>query len=172
VITAGFVKSRGIIESMRLKYETGVATLIQLIVLELLAIPIVFVEIISNCHGQSTQCSTNVFLSPVVFLLKAGLYGALAFVGYLAQDHRSHRLSWLLLLSELCLLPFSLFNLLHDTNYLTRLTSILGAIFAVWIALLAFRLARSKGGRIVKHATAAQRPRQRRRSTPPSLRDD
>jgi hypothetical protein len=146
---------------MKLKYETGIATLIQFLTLEILAIPIVFIEIYSACHGQGTQCSTNVFLSPVVFLLKAVLYGLLALLGYWAQQRRNHRLAWLLILGEFCLIPFSLFNLMHDTDYLTKATSILGLLFAIWIAVLAFRLARAKGGRIVK--SADRRPRQRKR---------
>jgi hypothetical protein len=144
---------------MKLKYETGVATIIQFAFLELLAIPIVVVEIVSSCTGHGTQCSTNVFLSPIIFLLKAILYGALALIGYIAQEKRNNRLAWLLVLGELGLIPFSLFNLIHDTNYLTRFTSVIGLLFALWIIVLSYNLAHAKGGRIVKRASVKPRHR-------------
>jgi hypothetical protein len=144
---------------MKLKYETGIATLVQFIVLELLGIPIVLVELISACSSHSSQCSTNVFLSPVLFLLKAALYAGIAVIGYMAQSQRSRRLAQLLIICEFCLIPFSLFNLRHDTDLLTKIASGLGPLFAIWIILLAFRLARSKGGRIVKHSSTRSRNR-------------
>jgi hypothetical protein len=148
---------------MKLRYETGIATMIQFICLELLGIPIVFIEIFSACHGHGSQCSTNAFLSPAVFLLKSLLYGFLGVLGYFAQARRSRRLAQLLVLCELFLLPLSAFNLKHDTDYLTKITSALGAILAVWIIILAFRLARAKGGRIVK----SSRSRTKHQPTPP-----
>jgi hypothetical protein len=146
-------------KDVKLKYETGIATLIQFIVLSLLGIPIVFVEIISSCHGHNNECSTNVFLSPLLFLLKTALYGCIALIGYLAQERRSKHLAWLLVAAEGCVTPFALFNIIHDTNYLTRATSLLDLIFIAWVALLAFRLARSKGGRIVKQSRSRKRQR-------------
>jgi hypothetical protein len=150
---------------MKLKYETGTAALIQLAVLGLVGIPIVIVEIISGCHGHGNECSTNVFLSPLLFILKIVLYAVIAFIGYIAQDRRNHRFAWLLVVAELCIVPFSLFNWIHDSNYLTKLTSLLGVLFAIWIIVLAIRLARSKGGRIVRSSRARQR---HRHHTPPT----
>lgn len=143
---------------MKLTYQTGVAALIQFITLTLLGIPNTIVSIISTCHGDGTDCVSNSIVSLIFFLLTAVWFGIVWMVAYLAQERRSKRLAWLLIVAELgTLLVAAHFNLPHDTNFLTKATSILDILLSLWIIVLAFRLSRAKGGRIVSSGRARKR---------------
>jgi preprotein translocase subunit SecG len=133
---------------MRLKYETGTATLIQFTTLALLGIPDAIVSIISSCSKPHTACVTNSFFSVVFFILVTGWFCTVWILGSITQQRRSRRLAWLLV---------ALFNSRHDSNVLTRGTSVLDVLLAAWVIFLAVRLARAKGGRIVSSARSRRR---------------
>jgi hypothetical protein len=149
---------------VKLRYETGVATLVQFIVMSLLGIPSALVSIISTCHGNGLDCATNSLGSVGFFLLTVFWFGIVWMLGYMAQEKRSRWLAWFLIGAELlnALVAFH-FNLPHDSNFLTKGTSLIDIVLSLWIIVLAFRLSRAKGGRIVKNASI----RQRRRPTAP-----
>lgn len=143
---------------MKLTYQTAIATLIQFVTLTLLGIPNALVSIISTCHSDNSNCVSNMLVSLIFFLLTAAWFGFVWLLGYAAQERRSKRLAWLLIGAEALTAAVALFNTRHDTNFLTIITSLLDLLLAIWIMVLAFRLIRAKGGRVV----VSQRQRQRR----------
>jgi preprotein translocase subunit SecG len=148
---------------MHLRYETGIAGLIQFISLTLLGIPNALVSIIPTCSNDHTDCVSNLIVSLIFLLLTAAWFGFVWLIAYAAQERRSKRFAWLLIACEGATAVIALFNSRHDSNYLTKATSIIDLILALWIIILAFRLARAKGGRIVKSSRS-----RKRRHQPPS----
>jgi hypothetical protein len=148
--------------AVKLRYETGTGTLIQFIVLSLLGIPNGLTSIITTCHSNGNECATNSLGSVVFFILTVMWFGAMWAVGYLAQERRSRKLALLLICAELgtALVAFH-FNVPHDTNLLTKATSLIDILLSLWVIALAIRLSRSKGGRIVSpnlHNRTRRRP--------------
>jgi hypothetical protein len=146
---------------MKFRYETGVVTFAQFIVMSLLGIPNALNSIITTCRHAGHDCVSNVIVSLIYFILLTAWFACLWLLGYAAQDRRSKRLAQLLICAEGLVLLVSLFDVKHHNDFLGLITSLIDLIFAAWVILLAFRLMRSGGGRIV----AKQRPRQRRRPT-------
>lgn len=147
---------------MKLRYETGVATMIQFIVLGMLNLLYAFYSSIHSCL-QHDECASNSVLAIVYFVLIGIWLGFLGALGYAAQDKRSKRLSQALIAAEGMTGLVALFNLNHYADYFGAVISAIDLCFALWIIWLAFRLMRSGGGRI--RATSS-RPRQRKRPTP------
>lgn len=144
---------------MNIKYETGVITFAQFIVMSLLGIPNALNSIITTCRHTGHDCVSNLIVSLIYFILLTAWFACLWLLGYAAQDRRSKRLAQLLIAAEGLVLLVSLFDVKHHNDALGFVTSLIDLVFAGWIILLAFRLMRSGGGRIV----AKQRPRQRQR---------
>ena len=143
---------------MKLRYETGIATLIQFIVLSFLSIANNLNSIVTTCHRQSSDCISNMIPSIIFFILTATWFAAIWMLGYLAQERRSKRLAQLLICAEALIALVAFFNVKHHSDVLSLLTSIIDLCLAIWIIVLAFRLMRAKGGRIV----TSQRARRRR----------
>jgi hypothetical protein len=142
---------------MKLTYETAVATMIQFIVLTLLSIPNGLTSIISTCHNSSADCTSNAIVSLIFFLLTAAWFAILWVIGFFAQDRRSRLLAWALIGAESLVMIVTLFNIKHRTDALGLITSILDFGFAIWVIILAFRLSRAKGGRILASNRARNR---------------
>ena len=143
---------------MRLRYETGTATLIQFLAMMLLGFVGGVVGIIGQCHEEgAASCVQDSVVSFAYVLILAGWFGFIAMLGYAAQDQRSHRLAIFLMAVEAMVLVVALFNARHFPNVLGLITSLVDAALAAWVIVLAWRLSRAKGGRIT-----AARPRQRR----------
>jgi hypothetical protein len=150
---------------MKLRYETGIATFIQFVVLSLLNIVNQLNSIVTTCRKDGSDCVSNTIVSIIFFMLVVAWFGAVWLLGYAAQDRRSKRLAQLLICAEALIALVALFNARHHTDFLSLITSIIDLVLAAWIIVLAFRLMRSSGGRIV----SKQRPRQRKRRTPPAI---
>lgn len=146
---------------MRLKYQTGTGTLIQLIVLGLLNIATGLQSIITTCHHDGGSCVSNTLTSAIFYILTVGWFAILVVIGYGAQEKRSKRLAQLLICAEALTALVALFNIklnLHYRNgFLSLFTSLADLILALWIITLAFRLMRAGHGRVVSR----QRPRHR-----------
>jgi hypothetical protein len=142
---------------MKLTYETAVATMIQFIVLTLLAIPNNITSIVSTCHHSGGDCVSNSIVSLIFFLLTAAWFAILWIIGFFAQERRTKPLAYLLIGGEGLTLLVTVFNVKHRTDNLGLVTSLLDFMLSAWIIWLAFRLSRSKGGRI----TASSRARKR-----------
>src|SRR5882724_1456055 len=152
---------------MKLTYETGVATFIQFVVISLLNVGTGTVSIISSCHGQNDQCTSNAIVSLIFFMLLAGWFALLWVLGYTAQERRSRRLAQLLIVAEVLVAGVALFNAKHHTDPLSLITSIADLCLSLWVILLAYRLIRAGGGRIVNR----QRRRRPRAPLAPPGRD-
>lgn len=152
---------------MRLKYETGVATLIQFVTLSALNIATGIGSVVDGCRAEEGDCLGNALLSLVFYVLIASWFGFVWFLGYTAQARRSKRLAQLLIGAELAILAVASFNIRlnrsNDGDILSLATSLIDVILALWVIFLAYRLMRSGGGRI----TGRQR-RRRRRISPAS----
>jgi hypothetical protein len=118
---------------------------------------------VTTCHKDGSDCISNTIVSIIFFMLVVAWFGAVWLLGYAAQDRRSKRLAQLLICAEAFIALIALFNAKHHTDILGLITSIIDLALAAWIILLAFRLIRAGGGRVV----TKQRPRQRRHKTPP-----
>lgn len=143
---------------MALRYETGIATLTQFIVMTLLNFANAISSSVTGCTNGGNDCVSNVILSLLFFLLITAWFGFLGMLGYAAQERRNPRLAQILLAAEGAVAMVSLFNARHFPDLLGLLTSLIDFGLAAWVAWLAFRLMRARGGRIV---TASSRARKR-----------
>lgn len=147
---------------MTLKYETGIATLIQFVTISLLNVINGAGSIVNDCSRHGADCVWNTFASFVYILLIIGWFGGLWVIGYAAQERRSKRLAQLLILGEAAVVVISLFNAKHGHGTFNRIISLTDLALALYVMLLAFRLMRAKGGRVVSSTRARRR---RNRST-------
>jgi hypothetical protein len=149
---------------MRLRYETGIATLIQFAVVTILAFINQFASIVSTCLKHDGDCVSNSLVSLILVILVAIWLGFISALGYAAQDKRSKRLAQFLIGAEGMNALISLFNAKHFPNALGLITSLIDLTLAVWVIVLAWRLMRANGGRIVaSSARTASASRARRR---------
>jgi hypothetical protein len=103
----------------------------------------------------------------LVFVILLGVWlGIVSTIGYAAEEKRSRRLAIVLIGCEFLIFMVAAFNARHTTNLFERLTSLTDLFIAIWIMVLAFRLARANGGRIVSRSRASAPTQARRRPTP------
>lgn len=141
---------------MRLKYQTAIATFIQFISLVFLNVGTGAVSIISTCHSNGSDCVSNTLVSLIFFILITIWFAFVWILGYAAQEQRSRRLSQALIVAEICIAVVALFDIKHRSNVLGLITSIIDLGLSVWVMLLAYRIVRSGGGRIVTPQRARQ----------------
>jgi hypothetical protein len=151
--------------SMRFRYETGIVTLIQFILLSLLSLANSLNSIISTCVQNSGQCIENMIPSILLFILITVWFAAVWILGYSAQENRSRWQACLLICAEFAIAVVALFSIKHHSDWLSATTSAIDLVFAVWVIFLAVRIASSSGGRVVARGRGAQR---RRRRHPPT----
>jgi len=144
---------------MKLKYQAGVAALVQFIVMTLLNFINGVSGSVQECTSQNSDCLGNILLSLLFFMVLTAWFAFLSVLGYAAQDRRSKRLAQLLIAAEAGVALIALFDARHYPSYLGLITSLVDAGLAIWVGLLAFRLMRANGGRVVTN-----RPRRRRAS--------
>ena len=143
---------------MRLRYETGVATLVQFIVATGLGFLGGGASIITGCFGHSAgECVSNSLVSLILIILTVVWLGFLLTLGYVAQERRSWRFAGTLIGAEGLSALIYLFDAKHTNSWLSRITNLVGFVLAAWVIWLALQLVRSRGGRIVR----AGRPRRR-----------
>lgn len=150
---------------MKLKYETGIATLIQLILMSALTFASQTGSVVKECTKDGGNCARNLLTSVILYLLVTFIFGFIWLIGVTAQARRSRRLAQLLISIECFTALIALFSIKlalghGNKSLLGLLASLAIAGLAAWIMLLAWRLMRAGGGRIV----TGQRARQRRRS--------
>jgi hypothetical protein len=148
---------------VKLTYQTGIATLIQFILLSFLTLASQLASVVTTCHTDGGNCIGNLITSTILYLLVAIVFGSIWLIGLGAQHRRSKRLALLLVCIEGMIALVALFSLklsLHGhKNIFGIIASFSILALAVWTITLAFRLMRSGGGRVV---TGGQRRRQRR----------
>jgi hypothetical protein len=138
---------------MRLTYETGVATMIQFILLSFLNIANSADSIITTCTHSGGSCATNMLSSVVYYILLVSWFGVVAAIGYSAQAKRSKRMSRYLIASELAIFLVAAVNIKlgikAHSGALSLFTSFADLVFSVWIMTLAYRLMRAGNARVV-----------------------
>lgn len=143
---------------MALKYETAIATFVQFVTLTLLNVGTGTVSVISTCHQGNGDCVSNLIVSLIFFILLSLWFCCVWILGFAAQSRRSKRLAQALIAVEVAIAVVALFNAKHHTDPLSLVTSLTDFALSIWVIILAIRLIKSGGGRIVTH----QRSRRRR----------
>jgi sugar phosphate permease len=140
---------------MKLTYQTGIATLIQFILLSFLTLFSQVGSVVSTCRTDSNNCMGNLITSIVFYIVVAVVFGGIWLIGLAAQNLRSKRLALLLIGIEGLTALIALFSVklsLNSKNIFSITASFVIAVLAVWTISLAFRLMRSEGKRIA-HGT-------------------
>ncbi len=136
---------------MRLRYETGIGTLVQFIVTTALSFLNTIISIVNGCtSGVNADCISNTLVSLILIILIIFALGFLLVLGYAAQERRSSRLARVLIVLEVFAAFIYLYDTQHATSILERITNLVSCLLAIWVIILAWRLSRAKGGRIVK----------------------
>lgn len=136
-------------DSVKLTYQTAVATMIQFIILSLLSLANSLNSIIGTCVKDSGKCIENMIPSIILFILITIWFGLIWALGYMAQERRSRRLALALIGAELLIAAIAFFSIKHHSDYLSLVTSLIDFVLSIWIITLAFRLMRAGGGRVV-----------------------
>ena len=144
---------------MRLKYQTGIAGLVQLSVMTVLNAINLFYSDVQQCTNTSGNCISNLILQFLFFIVITGWFAFLWLLGAAAQERRSRKLALLLIFLELGVAAIALSDAKRHTFLLGLITSLTDATLALWMVLLAARLLRAGGRRVV---ASSQRARQRR----------
>lgn len=147
--------------ALKLRYETGIATTIQFIVITALNFISGFSGTIHQCRTSSSGCVSDVITNLIFFILLTVMFGILWVVGFAAQDRRSRRIAKLLIAGELFLCLVGLFDLMHTKeSIINDIISVIEVASSLWISWLALRLIMAKGGRVrsrkVRKHTKAQ----------------
>lgn len=138
---------------MRLRYETGPATIAQFIVLGFLNIANTINSIIATCrHGSGSDCATNALSSFAYYILIMIWFGIIVALGTLAQVRRNRRLAQLLILAEIAVFLVAGYNIKLGISYhngaLGLITSFVDLVLAFWVISLAYRLLKAGSGRV------------------------
>ncbi len=145
---------------MRLRYETGIAAMIQFMVISLLNLVNAIVNSINSCRDADTySCVSGIGIDMLYVLVVAGWFGFVWVLAYAAQERRDHRLATILIGAEGMILAVALFNAKHFPDILGLIISVVDAALAIWVIWLAVKILRAKGGRITTRTT--RRPRRR-----------
>ena len=143
---------------MKLTKKVGVATFIQFGVISLLSIPASLNSIVTTCSADKSDCLSNALTSVILYVLIVGWFGAVAATGYALQEKRKTWIGVVLIFAEFFIGFFAYINARGHTDPLSLVTSIVDIILAVWIAFLAFRVIRKRGGRVVTKHRVRNRP--------------
>ena len=147
---------------MRMKYETGLVTLIQFIVMSLLSLANSVNSIIVTCVHESGQCIENMIPSIILFILIAAWFGFIWVLGYTVQDRRSRKLTAVLIGAEGATAMVALFSVKHHVDALSLGTSLVDLVLSLWVLLLAARIFLAGESRVVSHRGGRGRARRRR----------
>lgn len=151
---------------MKLRYNTGQATIVQFIVVMLFGFITNAISLIQAAgREESGSFATNLLLSVVILIFQAVWLGFVCVVGFAAQDKRNRSVALLLIALEAASFTVALFNLSHPGNPVAFIASLTHMIIAAYVAWLAFEIYRARGKRIVSRARAPIATRTRRRPT-------
>lgn len=108
-------------------------------------------SIVGGCgSGLGADCISNALVSLILIILTILFLAFLLVLGYAAQERRSSRLAQVLIAAEAVAALVYLFDTKHSQGILDRATNFAALLLALWVIVLAWRLARARGGRIVK----------------------
>lgn len=141
---------------MKLRYETSITTFAQLAVVSLFVIVSGVIATIKECEDASS-CVASSFVWMVILLLVAAWFTGLTALGYLAQTKRSARLAKVLIVAELGVAAICFKLATNPSSILGAFGSIIIGALAIWTIVLAYRLTKAKGGRIVAQTSTGRR---------------
>lgn len=151
---------------MKLTYQVGIATLIQLGIMSLLNIANGVVSAGQQCVQNSSDCPGDIITSLLYFMVITIWFTFLWILSAAAQERRSRKLAFIVIGGEFLVFAVALFNThsnIHN-NILGFITSIIDAALAAWVILLGIRLFIAGGSRV----TSSARSRRRRLSGEPT----
>jgi uncharacterized membrane protein len=142
-------------DSMKLTYQTGIATLIQFIILSFLTLGSQAVSVVTTCRKDGGNCVSNLITSTILYILVAVVFGTIWLIGYAAQSRRSKRLAQLLIGIEGLIALIALFSIKVGAHAHKHALGLMIASFGIlvlagWIISLSFRLMRAGSGRVVR----------------------
>jgi hypothetical protein len=144
---------------MRFKYETGIVTLVQFIVLSLLSLANSLNSIITTCVQNTGQCIENMIPSIILFILITVWFAFIWILGYAVQERRGRKLTALLIGAEFIVAMVALFSVKHHSDWLSFGTSLIDLVLAVIVIILAVRIFLAGGSRVVsRHHGRRRRP--------------
>jgi hypothetical protein len=146
---------------MTIRYETAITTFAQLAVATLFVMLGGVFDTVKHCT-EASDCVANSFLWLIIVFMVAIWFIMLCSLGYLAQEKRSYKLARLLIAGELftAFITFMLFS--HPSSPISAIGALTVFGLSVWTIILAWRIYKARGSRIV---TPAQKTRPRRRPT-------
>lgn len=145
---------------MKLQYQTGTATFIQLAVMTLLITIGGVRDVAKNCD-TSTECVANSFIWLVIAFFIAGWFAALFALGWFAQDKRSYKFARILITAELFTAFISFMLLRNPSSTYSTVGAAISLALALWVCLLGWRIYRIRDQRVTARTMAAARPRRR-----------
>ena len=143
--------------AINLRYETGITTFTQLVVIVPLAFINGLITIATSCFGDGSSCLVNTIFSMFFVLVLAGWYGFVSMLGYATQQKRSRTLAKVLIVFEGITALVALFVIQNPAHFFDVIIGFIALGLAVWTSFLAFRLHQSKGGRIVASSSKRRR---------------
>lgn len=146
-----------------LRYQTGTASFIQLAVVVLLVVVNNLFTLVDSCKSGG-ECAVTALFSMIFIFMTALWFFVLSAIGYAAEERRSRNLAYMLILGQLATMGIAYGFFKHPANWFGMLSALIVILLAAWVIMLAWRLSKAKGGRIVARPAAA-RPRKRLYST-------
>lgn len=149
--------------SSTLRYQTGTASFIQLAVVVLLVVINNLLTLIDSCRSGS-ECAVTALFSMVFIFMTFLWFFVLSAIGYAAEERRSRNLAYLLIAGQLATMAVAYGFFKHPANWFGMLSALIVLILAGWVIVLAWRLSKAKGKRIVARSVN-NRPRKRLHSS-------
>jgi len=146
---------------MKIRYQTGIVTLVQFVIGATFGFANNVYSSVAGCTGHGSDCVSNTLASLALIILTAIWFAFVAALGYIAQDRRSRRLARFLMLAESTTVVVALIDAKNYQNILSLIISLIDLSLALWVLLLAYRLSKANGGRVI----ITPRKRQRRHPT-------
>lgn len=134
---------------MKLHYQTGTATFIQLAVVLFLIVLNNIITLVQRCVGNSINCVGDAFVSLVMIVFAGAWFGFLSVLGYAAQDKRSQRLATALIVAQVGTAFAALAMMRLPGSWYVAVSAAIVFVIAIWVIVLAIRLRQAKGRRIV-----------------------
>lgn len=131
-----------------LRYQTGVATFVQLAVTVFLVVINNMVALFGECKNGS-DCAVTAVFSMIFIIVTAIWFLLLSAIGYAAEERRSRNFAYLLIAGEIATAGIAFGFYTHPANLFGQLSALAVIIIAIRVSFMALRIARSRGGRIV-----------------------
>lgn len=134
----------------KLRYQTGTATFIQLAIAVFVVVINNFIILIDSCNSAA-ECAAAAMFSLFFIIATAAWFGFLSMIGYKAEEQRNHRAAYVLIASELATAAVVYGFFANPGGTFGKLSALLILLTCGWVIMLAWRLARARGKRIVAH---------------------